>query len=163
MKQKSVIMSFWTNLILDLWLVSQRSAWGQHLPLPPEVSGGYFQEELVSLVLAAQQFLVTSSSRIFCGYFTHTYYNAINLVSQRIIFKTPELWKRKFSTYLTTLHCCSFFSQAFHKGNVFWRTGDNRTMTQVLPVREYFKGTSVMCKEISHIKPAYIEKYHFGP
>lgn len=111
---------------------------------------GVFSRGTFPPIVTAQQLLVTSSSRIFCRYFTHVYYNAINLVSLRTIFKTPELQKRKFSTYLTMLHCCSFFSLPFYKGNVFRRTGDNTTMTQVLPVREYFKGTSVMCKEVSH-------------
>lgn len=35
-----------------------------------------------------------SASRIFCGCFTHIYYQAIALVSQRTIFKKSELWKK---------------------------------------------------------------------
>lgn len=149
MIQQSVVMGFWTNLILDWWLISQSSTWAQPSSITLSARG-VFSRGTFPLIVTAQQLLVTSSSRIFYGYFTCIYYDAINLTTQITIFKKPELWKRKFSTYLTMLPRCSFFSLAFYKRNVFQRTRDNRPMTQVWPVREYFKGTSVMCEEIPH-------------
>lgn len=91
---------------------------------------GVFPRGTFPLILTAQQLLLTSSSRAFCGSFTHIYYNAVNLVRELFLRHLNDEKENLASTYLTMLYCCSLFSLAFYKGNVFQRTADNRTMTQ---------------------------------